>query len=168
VKITVWLATRDRSTWIALTEGMVLAWIVLEGPGRFIRMLVGLPVLVHLAYTAMTGLPIGTLPGRPAGAKRDRVNQDLRSHVIGFLNEVRRVEEYAQRARTAGLPSNEVQDNLAAAQRRMMAAAAQVVKVTGRSVEDVRAEQRPAEPLLGEGGGLLRNALARGRAIARA
>lgn len=136
MRITVWLATRDRSTWIALAEGLLLAWIVLSGPGRLVRLVVGLPLLAHLAYTAMTGLPVYAIPGKPTGAKRDRVNQDLRSHVVGFLNEVRRVEEYAQRAKTAGLPSQEVQDNLAVAQRRMMSAAAQVVKVTGRSVRE--------------------------------
>lgn len=132
MKVTVWLATRDRWTWIAAAEAFGLAVVLFAGPSTVLRVLIGLPLLAHLGYSAMTSVPVGTIPGRPAG-QRERRNQELRSRVVGFLNEVRRVEEYAQQARTAGLPRQEVEQNLRAAQERMMVAAAQVAKVTGRT-----------------------------------
>ena len=133
IKITVWLATRERSTWIATGEILGLALLLYSGPGPWLRMIIGLPLLAHLGYTAMTSLPMGAIPGRPIGAKRYRRNQDLRSHVIGFLNEVRRVEEYAQRARDAGLPPKQVERALLEARERMMAAAAQAVAQVGKA-----------------------------------
>ena len=109
--------------------------LLFSGPGRWIRIIVGLPILAHLGYTAMTSLPMGAIPSRPIGAKRLRRNQDLRSHVIGFLNEVRRVEEYAQRARDAGLPQKHVERALQDARERMMAAAAQAVGHVGKATK---------------------------------
>ncbi len=81
---------------------------------------------------AMTSLPVWTIPGKPEGAKQERRNQDLRSRVVGFLNEVRRAEEYAQRARVAGWPRADVEANMRGAHDRMMAAAAAVAKDLGR------------------------------------
>lgn len=133
MKITVWLARSHRATWIAAAETSTLALLLFSGPGTLVRVLVGMPVLAHLAYTAMTGLPIGTLPKRPVNVKRDRQNQELRSNVIGFLNQVRRVEEYAQRAQTGGVPVPEVERHLEAGRDRIMAAASQVAEVTGRA-----------------------------------
>jgi hypothetical protein len=133
MKMTVWMATRDRSTWIAGAEALVLALILFAGAGALIRFLVGLPVLAHLGYTAMTSLPIGSIPGRPMGTKQYRRNPDLRSRVGGFLNEVRRVEDYAHRARGAGLPPREVERALAGAHEKIMEAAALVVPAIGRS-----------------------------------
>ena len=102
----------------------------------WIRLVIGLPVLAHLAYTTMTSLPIGEIPSRPEGTTRIRQNQDLRTCVVGFLNEVRRVEDYANRARTAGLPREAVSQSLERGQRRIMAAASQVAKFTGTAVPD--------------------------------
>jgi hypothetical protein len=132
MKITIWLATRERDTWITAAEIFALATVLLYAPGTTIRLLVGLPLLAHLGYKALTSLPMGMVPGRPPGGK-ERRNQDLRTQVVGFLNEVRRVEEYAQRAVTAGRPHEEVENNLRSAEERMMAAAAEVAKVAGRS-----------------------------------
>lgn len=133
IKIKVWLVTRERATWITGAEILGLALVLFAGPGTAIRIVVGLPLLVLLGYTALTSLPMGAIPSRPTGLTQQRRNQDLRSRVVGFLNEVRRLEQYAHRAKTAGWPQSEVKDNLRSAQTRMMAAAAQVVKVTGRS-----------------------------------
>lgn len=107
--------------------------MLITAPAGFIRLVVGLPLLTHLGYKALTSLPMGEVPGRPEGAKRERRNQDLRSRVVVFLNEVRRVEEFAQRAKLAGHPTRELESTLRSAQQRMMAAAAQVAKETGRS-----------------------------------
>ena len=133
IKITVWLVTRERATWISAGEILGLAGLLFFDPGATIRLFVGLPLLAHLGYTAMTSLPMGSIPGRPLGTSQQRRNPDLRSRVVGFLNEVRRVEDYAQRARTAGLPQRVIEENLRSAQRRMMAAAGQVTEVMGRS-----------------------------------
>lgn len=136
MKKTLWLARLDRPTWIAAAEWVTLGLILLAGPGKWIRLLVGLPVLTHLAYTTMTSLPIGEIPSRPEGTTRVRQNQDLRTCVIGFLNEVRRVEDYANRARTAGLPTEAVDQSLQRGQRRIMVAASQVAKFTGKALPD--------------------------------
>ncbi len=137
MKITVWLARMHRATWIVAAEASVLGLILLAGPGKWVRLVVGVPVLVHLGYTAMTSLPFGELPKKPSDA-RVRRNQDLRSHVIGFLNEVRRLEEYVQQARTAGLPTDQVEQSKQVGHRRIMAAAARVSQVTGRGDEPGR------------------------------
>jgi hypothetical protein len=121
---------------------MGIALVLLTAPGPIIRLLVGLPLLTHLGYTALTSLPIGMIPGRSA-VKRERRNQDLRIQVRAFLNEVRRVEEYVQRSRTLGRPRSEVEQSLHAAEKRMMAAAAKVVQATGRSTESADAEAMP-------------------------
>jgi len=141
IKITVWLASRERETWIASAEVLGIALILLSAPGPILSLLVGLPLLTHLGYTALTSLPIGMIPGRSV-VKRERRNQDLRIQVRAFLNEVRRVEEYVQRSRDLGRPRGEVEQSLHAAEKRMMAAAVKVVQATGRSTESADSEAR--------------------------
>ena len=144
MRITVWLATRDRPTWIAAAEVLVAAIVLLSGAGTAVRLLVGLPLVIHLGYSAMTAVPVGMIPGRPIGAKQPRRNQDLRSNVVGFLNEVRRVEDFAQRAKTGGLPDDEIQLNLQAAQRRILTSAAIVAKAMGRITSEEQETEKPA------------------------
>jgi hypothetical protein len=131
MKITVWLVTRERDTWITAAEIMALALVLLAGGPR-VRVLGGLPLLVHLGYRALASLPLGSVPGRP-GRGRKRRNYDLRARVVGFLGEVRRVEHYVRQAELAGWSKAEVEENLRSAQARMMAAAAEVAKAAGRS-----------------------------------
>jgi hypothetical protein len=133
MKITVWLVTRTRETWITSAEVLVLALVLYTGPGAIIRLLIGLPALVHVGYTALTGLPMRMIPGRPIGVKLERRNQDLRSSIVGFLNEVRRAEDSAQRAMVEGRPTKEVDLYRQTVGKRVMAAAAEVVKATGRA-----------------------------------
>jgi len=145
MKITVWLVTRERDTWITAAEIMALALVLLAG-GSTVRVLGGLPLLVLLGYRALASLPLGSVPGRPERG-RQRRNYDLRARVVGFLEEVRRVEHYVQQAELAGWSKAEVEENLRSAQARMMTAAAEVAKVTGRSPV-------PADTVLeGEGAG---------------
>lgn len=132
MKITVWLVTRTRETWITSAELGTLALMLYWGPGVLVRLLIGVPLLVHVGYTALTGLPIGKIPGRPDGVRQTRRNQDLRSSVVGFLNEVRRAEDQAQRALASGRPVTELAHYRQTAGKRMMAAAVEVVKATGR------------------------------------
>lgn len=131
MKITLWLATRERATYVSAAETLALAFLLVFG-GGWLQAVIGLPILAHLGYTAATALPMGEVPGRPAGAKQRR-NQELRTQVASFLREVRRVEEYAQRARLGGHPPKQVKEALRIAEHRMMAAATGVVRAVGRS-----------------------------------
>jgi hypothetical protein len=139
MKITVWLATRDRTTWIAAAEITGLTLVLTTVESTWVRF-AGLALLIHLGYRALTGLPIGSIPGRPDGAKQYRRNQDLRSRVVGFLNEVKRVEHFAQQARVGGLPRGELEQHLASGQVRVMAAAAEVAKVSGQFIPEPEPE----------------------------
>ena len=139
MKITVWLATRDRTTWIAAAEITGLIFVILAVPNTLAR-LVGFLLLGHLGYHALTSLPIGSIPSRPDGAKQYRRNQDLRSRIVGFLNEVRRVEHFAQQARVGGLPPLELERHLSSAKERVMAAAADVAEMSGRFVPEPEQE----------------------------
>lgn len=132
IKITVWLATREPATWITGVEVLALGLILYAAPETPTRLAVGLPLLVHLGYRALTSLPMGAVPGRPENAKRARRHYDLRARVVVFLNEVRKAEDYAQRAKVAGWSRLDVEENLRSDRQRMLAAAAQVVKATGR------------------------------------
>ena len=91
MRITVWLVTRDRGSWIVAGEVVLLALLLSTG-GPALRAWLGVPVLAHLGYLALTSLPIGEVPGRPTGVARQRRNQHLRTRVVAFLNDVRRAE----------------------------------------------------------------------------
>jgi hypothetical protein len=132
MKITIWLVTRERGTWITAAEVAALGLILLQGPGSIVRLLVGLPLLVHIGYKALTSLPMGAVPGRPERGQHRR-HYDLRARIVRFLDEVRRWEDYAQRAEVAGWSEDQVEDDLRDAKQRVMAAAAEVAKLTGRS-----------------------------------
>lgn len=139
MKLTVWLATRERSTWFLGAEVLVLFLVLTSVPSMVLR-LVGFCLLGHLGYRVLTSLWIGSIPGRPVGAKIARRNQELRSSVIGFLNEVRRVEDYAQRARAGGLPATTIERKLRLAERYVMQAAETVAKTAGRHVAPTSVE----------------------------
>lgn len=134
MKIRIWLLTRERETWITATELLGLALILLTDAGGVLRLLVGLPLLGHVGYKALTSLPMGRVPGRPDGSKSVRRNLDLRSRVVGFLNEMRRVEDFAHQAVVGGRPQKELERDLVWAKKRMMAAAEEVVRAAGRPV----------------------------------
>ena len=69
MRITVWLVTRDRASWIVAGE-VVLLTLLLSTGSPALRVWLGLPLLAHLGYRALTSLPIGQVPGRPAGVAR--------------------------------------------------------------------------------------------------
>ena len=131
MKIRIWLVTRERSTWIAAGELAVIAVLFALSVESALVQLFGFGLLAHLGYMAMTGLPMGQVPGRPAGGQPRR-NLDLRAQVVAFLREVRRVDEYAQRAKISGLPPDQVEASLRVGEQRLMAAAAKVARVTRR------------------------------------
>jgi hypothetical protein len=133
IKITIWLVTRDRDTWVTGAEIVCLTLVLIVAVESTVGRAIGLLVLAHLGYRALTSLPMGAIPGRPLASRQERRNLHLRARIVGFINEVRRVEEYVQRARTAGRPRVEVEMQLRSAERRLMEAAAEVVRFTGRA-----------------------------------
>jgi hypothetical protein len=134
MRITVWMLTRERRTWLTAAEILVVGLIVLIAPAAVVRLLIGLPIVVHLGYQALTSLPMGVVPRRKEGGVHRR-RYDLRARVVRFLDEVKRVEDYADRARISGLKEDDVEDYLHVAQRRVMTAAAAVAQATGRWTE---------------------------------
>jgi hypothetical protein len=132
MKITVWLATMDRRTWTTAAEVLILAGIVWIAPGALVRILVGIPLLAHVGYLALTSLPMGVVPRRAEGGQSRR-HYDLRERVVRFLEEVRRVEHYAEQARVGGIARKEIDEQVRSAQRRVMNAAVAVAQATGRS-----------------------------------
>lgn len=99
-------------------------------PGLAIRLLLGLPLLTHLGWTTLTSLPVGKIPGPPKGVSERRRNHDLRQRVVAFLNEVQRVERYVQQAEVTGLSPNSIGPSLRSAEKRMLATAEEVVRLT--------------------------------------
>jgi hypothetical protein len=132
MRITVWIAKMERETWVTAAEILGLALIVIAAPVAVIRVLLGVPLLAHLGYRALTSLPMGLVPRRPErGQPRQRY--DLRARVVRFLDEVRRAEDLAERSRVGGPADSDMEQQMWAAQKRVMAAAAEVAKATGRS-----------------------------------
>jgi hypothetical protein len=138
MKIRIWLLTRERSSWIAAAEIFGLALVLTLAVESGLARLLAFALLGHLGYTALTGLPMGEVPGRPAGGQRRR-NLDLRLQVVAFLREVRRVDEFAQRAQLASQPHVQVEADLRAGEQRVLAAAAKVARAMRRRPT----EQRP-------------------------
>lgn len=132
MKVRIWLVTRERSSWIAAAEILGLLLVLLLAVDSTLARLVSFALLGHLGYTALTGLPMGEVPGRPAGGQPRR-NLDLRMQVVAFLREVRRVDEFAHRAQLAGVPSHQLEADLRAGEQRLLQAAARVAKVTRTS-----------------------------------
>lgn len=131
MRITVWMASRERRSWLTAMEVLAIGLIVVVAPGAAVRLLIGLPIVVHLGYQALTSLPMGHVPRRKErGAPRRRY--DLRVRVVRFLDEVKRVEDYVGRARVSGLPEHDVENYLHTAQRRVMTAATAVAQASGR------------------------------------
>lgn len=127
-----WIATREPRTWITVAEIVALAIVLLAG-GALLRPLLGLPLLVHLGWDALTSVPVGEIPGPPEGVGERRRNYHLRYRVVAFLNEVQRVEQFVQDAKQANLPREEVEKNLRSAQKRIMATAGEVAEVLGKN-----------------------------------
>jgi hypothetical protein len=146
MKLRIWLVTRDRLTWFTGAEVIALG-VVLFSASATVRLLLGLPLLAHLGYMALTSVPLGQIPGRPEWAKQVRRNQDLRSRVVGFLNEMRRVEDLAHQGYVGGRAPEAVERDLVSAKRRMMAAASEVVRAAGQvPPHDVEPEPDEDEP----------------------
>lgn len=131
MKVSVWMATRERRTWLTTSEILALGLILVAGAAAPVRLLIGLPIVLHLGYLALTSLPMGAVPRRRDGAAARR-RYDLRARVVRFLDEVKRTEDYVGRARFAGMPNDQVDEYLYTAQRRVMTAAAAVAQASGR------------------------------------
>jgi len=117
--------------------------LLLLQPGLAIRLFVGLPVVAHLGYRAATALPMGMIPGRPEGSKQVRRNQDLRSWIVRFLNEVKELEDYLARARTGNWTAPEVEERIRVGRQKVMAAATKVAEAVGRTPAKPEEDQMP-------------------------
>lgn len=143
MRLKAWLAEKERSTWIAAIEIVVVGLILIMAPGSEVGRIVAVALLAHLGYTALAGLPVKASK-REAEVEVEveegaaRRHGQLREHVVRFVNDVRRVEAYTEHSRDSGVSRSEVEENLRAAQREMMDAAAELMQVTG-------AARRPAE-----------------------
>lgn len=124
----------ERETWITAAETLGLGLILTAPPGAVVRLFLGLPILAHLGYRALTSLPMGLVPRRPEQGQARR-HYDLRARVVRFLDEVRRAEDLAEQSRVGGTLEPDVEKQMWAAQKRVMAAAAEVAKATGRSAK---------------------------------
>jgi hypothetical protein len=136
MKLRIWLVTRDRETWFTGAEIVGLAMVLASASGT-LRLVLGLPLLAHLGYRALTSVPLGQIPGRPEWAKQVRRNQDLRSRVVGFLNEMRRVEDLAHHGSLSGRAPEAVERDLIYAKKRMMEAAKEVIRAAGHAEPQV-------------------------------
>jgi hypothetical protein len=94
----------------------------------------GLVLLGHLAWTTLGllqshRLDFGT---RSRGV---RSNHELRTHVVDFLREVKRVEAFRRRAVAARLSREQVDERVVAGQLQILTSASKVVKVVGRQTD---------------------------------
>jgi hypothetical protein len=135
MKVRVWLVKWERGTWIAGAEILGLALVLTMAVEPSIARLLGFALLAHLGYSALTSLPMGAIPGRPPG-RQHRRNLELRAKVVVFLREVRRLEEFVQRARLSGWSRRDIEANLHVSERQMMSAAADVAKVARRTATE--------------------------------
>lgn len=106
---------------------------MLYAAGTTGSLIVGIPLLAHLGWTALTSLPVGKVPGPPPGVEERRRNHQLRYRVVAFINEVQRAERFAQRAEARRLPPQEVEKNLRLAENRILDIAGEVVDHVGRT-----------------------------------
>jgi hypothetical protein len=153
MKIRIWLATRERETWIAAVEILGVTAVLWTASESTVLRVVGFLLVAHLGYTAMTGLPMGRIPGRPPG-RQPRRNLDLRAQVAWFLREVRRVDEYAQRARVAGWAPAQLEESLRSGEQRVMAAASRVAKAATRGSARPAGSSARSTRQVGRPGGL--------------
>lgn len=127
-----WMAI-ERRTWIALAETVALVGLILFFRDTLVLLALGLPLVAHLAWTAVTSVPVGQIPGPPPGIGERRRNHLLRYQVVAFLDQVQRVETFAEKANTAGKPRPDLERELSVAGRRLQAIASDIVKVAGRT-----------------------------------
>jgi hypothetical protein len=120
-------------TWLTLLEAGAIAALLLLAPAPALRVLLGLPLLAHLAWTVLTSVPVGRIPGPPPGVGERRRNHRLRYRVVEFLREVKRLEAYARRAPEAKVPRAEVDREFKATEERLRHIVSEILRVAGQT-----------------------------------
>ena len=123
----------DTRTWITTLEVLALAALLLLAPAPVLRVLVGIPLVIHLAWQVLSSVPAGGIPGPPPGVGERRRNHRLRYRVVEFLREVKRVEAYARQATDGGAPSRDMEKNLRGAEQRLHDIIGEIVRVAGQT-----------------------------------
>jgi len=123
----------ERGTIITIAEVTALIVLLLLDPPSTARILVGIPLVLHLGWSAATSLPIGRVPGPPPGVGERRRKHLLRYQVVAFLNQVQQVESLVEERNGSTKPRRSVEQELEVAENRLKEIAGDIVKVAGRS-----------------------------------
>jgi hypothetical protein len=123
----------ERGTMITIAEVAVLVVLLLLDAPSTARILVGIPLVLHLGWSAVTSLPIGRVPGPPPGVGERRRKHLLRYQVVAFLDYVQKVESLVEERNGSTKPRRSVERELEAAEHRLKEIAGDIVKVAGRT-----------------------------------
>lgn len=89
----------EARTWITMVEVLALSALLLFAPSPLLRVLLGIPLALHLGWSVMSSGPVAGIPGPPPGVGERRRNHRLRYRVAEFLREVKRLEAFARQAK---------------------------------------------------------------------
>ena len=120
-------------TWVTTAETLALVAILVAVPSTLLRVLLGIPIVLHLGWSVMTSVPVGGVPGPPPGVGERRRNHRLRYRVVEFLREVKRLEAFARQANGRGSSDPDVEKNVRGAEQRLHDVVAEIIRVAGRS-----------------------------------
>jgi hypothetical protein len=59
-------------TWVTTAETLALVAILVAVPSTLLRVLLGIPIVLHLGWSVMTSVPVGGVPGPPPGVGERR------------------------------------------------------------------------------------------------
>lgn len=123
----------EHRTWITTAEILALIAILLIAPSTLLRVLLGIPIVLHLGWSVLTSVPVGGFPGPPPGVGERRRNHRLRYRVVEFLREVKRLEAFARQTNGRGGADPLVEKNLRGAEQRLRDIVAEIIRVAGQS-----------------------------------
>lgn len=120
-------------TALTVLEVLALAAVLLLAPSPALRVVLGLPLILHLGWRVISSVPVGGIPGPPPGVGERRRNHRLRYRVVEFLREVKRIEAYARQAGDGAVAPREVESNLRGAERRLHDIIGEMIRVAGQA-----------------------------------
>lgn len=123
----------EKRTWITMLEVLALGGLLLFAPSAAVRVLLGVPLLIHLAWGVLASVPVGGIPGPPPGVQERRRNHRLRYRVVEFLREVKRIEAYARQANGGRAAPRDLERNLRGGEQRLHEIVAEIMRVAGHS-----------------------------------
>lgn len=123
------MAEMETRTWITFGEVAALGVLLLFELPTAIRVIVGVPLLLHLGWSVLTSVPAGKIPGPPPGVGERRRNHQLRYRVVQFLNELQRLEAYTLQGDDGTVPKRELEK----AEERLQSVVTEAVRSVGRT-----------------------------------